>query len=101
MRKKRPVAVMEYSLNGQYMIEGFTAGFLFSLGGLGFIIMNLAVNRKYSKVNQYIILGAGILCVVAAYNVLLMFLRMKIPGMVFFYLSSITFRISSLSSKVD
>lgn len=76
---------MEYSLSGQYMIEGFAAGFLFSLGGIGFIIMNLAVNQKYSKFNQYIILGAGILCVVIAYNVLLMFLRMKIPGMVYFY----------------
>lgn len=76
-----PQAVMEYRINGQYLIEGFSAGFLCSLGGLGFIILNLTATKSdMSQLNRYIFLGVGTIFIVAAYNILLMFLRMKVPG---------------------
>lgn len=71
---------MEHRLNGQYMIEGFSAGFFFVLGGLGFIILNLAADENLSERNRYIYLGGGVLCIVIAYNVVMTFLRMKVPG---------------------
>jgi hypothetical protein len=76
----RPQAIMEYRINGQYMIEGFTAGFLFCLGGLGFIGLNLATDAGWSQRNRYIFLGVGVGAVIIAYNVCIMFLRMKVPG---------------------
>jgi hypothetical protein len=76
----RPQAIMEYRINGQYMIEGFTAGALFCLGGLGFIALNLATDTAWSQRSRYVFLGVGVGAVVVAYNVCIMFLRMKVPG---------------------
>ncbi|KAL9653644.1 hypothetical protein ABK040_009121 [Willaertia magna] len=78
--KVRPVAVLEYRLNGQYIVEGFTAGFLFSLGGLGFIALNWSADPQSSSRSRYIFLTIGIFTILIAYNVLIMFLRMKIPN---------------------
>ncbi|KAL1457454.1 hypothetical protein WDU94_007686 [Cyamophila willieti] len=36
----RPVAFMPYRVNGQYIMEGLASSFLFSIGGLGFIILD-------------------------------------------------------------
>ncbi|KAG2381394.1 hypothetical protein C9374_006383 [Naegleria lovaniensis] len=78
--KVRPVAVLEYRLNAQYVIEGFSAGFLFSLGGLGFISLNWAADPSATSRARYIFLGLGAFLVILAYNVLIMFLKMKIPN---------------------
>jgi len=78
--KVRPVAVLEYRLNAQYVIEGFSAGFLFSLGGLGFICLNWAADPTSSTRSRYIFLGLGAGLVIVSYNVLIMFLKMKIPN---------------------
>lgn len=72
---------MEHRLNGQYMIEGFSAGFFFSLAGLGFIVLNWSTEEGASTRNRYIYLGAGVLLVIVSYNVLMTFLRMKVPGL--------------------
>lgn len=77
----KPVAVMMHRLNGQYMIEGFTAGFLFCLGAIGFILLNYVTEKPFDdKQLGYILLGAGSFGVIVAYNVLIMFLKMKVPG---------------------
>lgn len=78
--KIRPVAIMAYRLNGQYIIEGFTAGFLFTIGGLGFILMSLATENGYEEWHRYTMLGVGAGAVVISYNVLIMFIKMKVPG---------------------
>jgi hypothetical protein len=78
--KLKPVAIMAYRLNGQYIIEGFTAGFLFTLGGLGFILMSLAAENGYQDWNRYLMLGVGVGSVVISYSVLVMFIRIKVPG---------------------
>jgi hypothetical protein len=36
----RPVAFMQYRINGQYIMEGLASSFMFTLGGLGFIVLD-------------------------------------------------------------
>lgn len=77
----KPVVFLQYRVNGQYIIEGLSAGLLFCLGAVGFIIMDKA-NQKYILTrNRYLLVLAGLLCIVVAYNLSLVFLRMKVPGM--------------------
>eukprot|EP00741_Cyanophora_paradoxa_P007513 tig00001154_g7267.t1 len=76
----KPVAFLQYRVNGQYIIEGLSAGFLYSVGGLGFIFLDWSNNKLTSQRNRYLLLLSGILCIAVAYNLCLLFLRIKIPG---------------------
>lgn len=76
----KPVAFLQYRVNGQYIIEGLSAGALFVLGGVGFIILDRAHQKFTSTRNRYLLILAGILCILAAYNLSIVFLRIKIPG---------------------
>jgi len=74
----KPLVFLQYRINGQFIIEGLAAGFLFCLGGLGFMILDKA-NRK-DVTNRYMLLVSGAVCVVVSYNLCIVFLRMKLPG---------------------
>mmetsp|Transcript_4854 Transcript_4854/g.8320 ORF Transcript_4854/g.8320 Transcript_4854/m.8320 type:complete len:154 (+) Transcript_4854:74-535(+) len=76
----KPVAFLQYRVNGQYIIEGLSAGFLFSLGGLGFILLDFSNDKLTSQRNRYLLILSGVLCIAIAYNLCLLFLRIKIPG---------------------
>jgi len=76
----KPVAFLQYRVNGQYIIEGLSAGLLFSLGGAGFVILDRANQKFTSNRNRYLLILSGVICIVVAYNLCLVFLRMKIPG---------------------
>eukprot|EP01012_Entosiphon_sulcatum_P041036 TRINITY_DN547_c0_g1_i1.p1 TRINITY_DN547_c0_g1~~TRINITY_DN547_c0_g1_i1.p1 ORF type:complete len:130 (-),score=19.07 TRINITY_DN547_c0_g1_i1:24-413(-) len=78
--RQRPVTVMPYRINGQYIIEGLSAGIMYVIGGVGFIILHQAANKSYSDKLRTILLSVGAGCVVFAYNICLMFLRLKMPG---------------------
>jgi hypothetical protein len=53
---------------------------LFSLGGIGFIILDKSNNKGISERDRYVLLFAGGGAIVLAYNLLIVFLRIKIPG---------------------
>jgi len=77
----KPEAFMKYRVNGQFIIEGLSAGILFTLGAVGVILLDLSNGNKNSAdKSRYILLLAGVLCVVIAYNVCILFLKIKIPG---------------------
>jgi hypothetical protein len=76
----KPVVFLPYRVNGQYIIEGLSAGFLFCLGALGFIILDISVQKNTAERNRFILILAGLILVVLAYNLCLVFLRMKVPG---------------------
>eukprot|EP00294_Goniomonas_avonlea_P017415 CAMPEP_0114564972 /NCGR_PEP_ID=MMETSP0114-20121206/14037_1 /TAXON_ID=31324 /ORGANISM="Goniomonas sp, Strain m" /LENGTH=135 /DNA_ID=CAMNT_0001751139 /DNA_START=80 /DNA_END=487 /DNA_ORIENTATION=+ len=80
----KPEAFLMYRVNGQYIIEGMSSGFFFCLGGLGFILLDKSNDQTALRNNRYLLLLSGLLCVVVAYNLCQLFIRMKIPG----YLSS-------------
>lgn len=75
----KPVAFLQYRVNGQYIIEGLSAGFFFAVGGGGFILIDLSNDSKTKKGTRYIMLIAGILCVFVSYMLCQLFIRMKIP----------------------
>lgn len=76
----RPVVFMSGRVNGQYIIEGLSSGFMFVLGGIGIVMLDLALdkNRAKSVKDSYAI--AGVSSVVIAYVMSMLFIRIKIPG---------------------
>jgi hypothetical protein len=69
---------------GQYIIEGLSAGAMFVIGATGFILLDKSNGKSTSTRNRYLMLLAGVLCILVSYAVSIVFLRKKIPG----YLSS-------------
>ena len=74
----RPQAFLEYRINGQYIIEGLTAGTMFAIGALGFIVLDRAGDKSQSQRNRYLLLLAGALCVLISYNLCIVFLKKKV-----------------------
>jgi len=78
--KQKPVAFLQNRINGQYIIEGLSAGLLFVIGGTGFIFLDRASDANTLKRNRYLFAFAGFLMIVIAYALCLVFIRIKIPG---------------------
>ncbi|XP_009359962.2 oligosaccharyltransferase complex subunit ostc-like [Pyrus x bretschneideri] len=76
----RPVVFLAGRVNGQYIIEGLSSGFMFVLGGIGIVLMDLALDRNRAKSVKVSYATAGISSVVLAYVMSMLFLRIKIPG---------------------
>lgn len=78
----RPVAFMPYRVNGQYIMEGLASSFLFSLGGIGFVVLdrtNSMDSKVTPKLNRILLLAVGFVCVIISFITCLIFMRMKLP----------------------
>lgn len=75
----RPVAFMQYRVNGQYIMEGLASSFLFSLGAVGFIILERANTQGVTKLNRTLLLSLGVFCVLAAFVACRVFMGIKLP----------------------
>uniref|UniRef100_A0A2I2YDV7 Oligosaccharyltransferase complex subunit n=1 Tax=Gorilla gorilla gorilla TaxID=9595 RepID=A0A2I2YDV7_GORGO len=64
---QRPVAFLAYRVR-------LGSSFLFTMGGLGFIILDRSNAPNIPKLNRFLLLFVGFVCV------LLIFVRMKLPG---------------------
>jgi len=73
----KPQAILPGRINGQYIIEGLTTGFLFSVGALGFILLDLASKQKNRNYSLLMVL-AGTILILVAYNVCIVFIRKKV-----------------------
>ena len=76
----KPVVFLPGRVNGQYIIEGLSSGFMFVVGGVGIILMDLALEKNRAKSVKVSYATAGISSVVIAYVMSMLFLRIKIPG---------------------
>lgn len=76
----RPVVFLSGRVNGQYIIEGLSSGFMFVLGGLGIILLDLALDKNRAKSVKVSFAAAGVSSVVIAYVMSMLFIRIKIPG---------------------
>lgn len=76
----KPQAILMYRINGQFIIEGLSAGLLFAVGGAGFILLDRANSKSQgvSSTQRTILLVSGVVCIVIAYNLCIVFLRMKV-----------------------
>ena len=76
----RPVVFLSGRVNGQYIIEGLSSGFMFVLGGVGLIMMDIASEKARARNVRLSFMGAGVTCVFIAYVMSMLFLRIKIPS---------------------
>ncbi|KRT81275.1 hypothetical protein AMK59_5324 [Oryctes borbonicus] len=76
----RPVAFMPYRVNGQYIMEGLASSFLFSIGGLGFIVLDGIHSPLTPKLNRLLLTAVGFICVLVSFFTTWIFMRMKLPG---------------------
>eukprot|EP00112_Aurelia_sp_Birch-Aquarium-sp1_P010763 Seg229.12 transcript_id=Seg229.12/GoldUCD/mRNA.D3Y31 product="Oligosaccharyltransferase complex subunit ostc-B" protein_id=Seg229.12/GoldUCD/D3Y31 len=76
----KPVAFMPYRVNGQYIMEGLASSFLFAIGGLGYVILEKANGQGLPRLNRFLLLFLGFLCVVIPFFTMRVFMRMKLPG---------------------
>ncbi|CAD5210034.1 unnamed protein product [Bursaphelenchus xylophilus] len=77
---QRPQAIMPYRINGQYIMEGLVASFMFSLTAIGFIVLDKANSSQMGKKNRLIMLGVGIGLVAVGYSVTRLFMKIKMPS---------------------
>ncbi|XP_038058670.1 oligosaccharyltransferase complex subunit ostc-B-like [Patiria miniata] len=77
---QRPVAFMPYRVNGQYIMEGLASSFLFTVGGLGFVILDKSNAPMMPKLNRFLLLFVSFVCILVSFFMCRVFMRMKLPG---------------------
>merc|ERR1719474_731454 len=76
----KPVAFMPYRVNGQYIMEGLASSFMFTLGGLGFVILDQTNKPLMPKLNRILLICVGGAAVVIAFFTCRVFMKIKLPG---------------------
>mmetsp|Transcript_31346 Transcript_31346/g.43485 ORF Transcript_31346/g.43485 Transcript_31346/m.43485 type:complete len:154 (+) Transcript_31346:110-571(+) len=77
----RPVAFMPGRVNVQYIIEGLSAGFLFTVGGFGIIMLDWSNDKTVSSRNRYLLVLSSVICILVSYNMCVLFLKIKVTGL--------------------
>ncbi|KAK7504397.1 hypothetical protein BaRGS_00004263 [Batillaria attramentaria] len=75
----KPVAFMPYRVNGQYIMEGLASSFMFTLGGLGFIVLDQVNKPLMPRLNRILLLCVGFAAVLVAFFMCRVFMRIKLP----------------------
>merc|ERR1712170_45469 len=76
----KPVAFMPYRVNGQYIMEGLASSFLFTIGGLGFVMLDQTNKPTTPKLNRILLLRVSFVCILLSFFMCRVFMRMKLPG---------------------
>lgn len=79
MGRQKPVAFMQWRINGQYIMEGLASSFMFTLGALGFIILDQTNAQIMPKLNRVIMIAIGSISVILSFFTLRVFMRIKMP----------------------
>ncbi|KAH8022575.1 hypothetical protein HPB51_000415 [Rhipicephalus microplus] len=75
----KPVAFMPYRVNGQYIMEGLASSFLFTIGGLGFVILDQTHNPSTPRLNRILLMSTGFICILVSFFTCYVFMRIKLP----------------------
>lgn len=79
--RPKPVAIMQYRLNGQYIMEGLAAAFMFILGAVGFILLDRATTAKdLSRLQRTILASVSVAFVLISLVATRTFIRIKMPS---------------------
>ncbi|KAH9417289.1 hypothetical protein DERP_007286 [Dermatophagoides pteronyssinus] len=76
----RPVAFMPYRVNGQYIMEGLASSMLFTLGSIGFIILDKTHQPTTRKLNRIFLISISFSLILVSFFTTWVFMRMKLPG---------------------
>ena len=69
---------MPYRVNGQYIMEGLASSFLFTIGGLGFVILD-RTNHSMPRLNRILLISVGFISILISFFMCRVFMRMKLP----------------------
>jgi len=61
-------------------MEGLAASFMFTLGGIGIMVLDQCNSPNLSKLNRSLLTGIGFCCTLIPFFVCRVFMRMKLPG---------------------
>lgn len=75
----RPVAFMQYRVNGQYIMEGLASSFLFTSGALSLVVVDRANSSGVSRLNRMLLLGLGLFGIIVTFVACRVFMGMKLP----------------------
>ncbi|XP_065871916.1 uncharacterized protein [Euphorbia lathyris] len=75
----RPVVFMGGRVNGQFIIEGLSSGLMFVVGGIGIVLLDLALDKNRAKNVKVYYASAGISSFIITYVMSMLFLRIKVP----------------------
>ena len=71
---------MQWRINGQYIMEGLASSFLFTMGGVGFILLDYTNSKTIMpKLNRILLLFVAAICVLVSFFTLRVFMRIKMP----------------------
>merc|ERR1711935_1305603 len=79
-KQVKPVAIQEGSINAQFIIEGLSAGVLYSLGGFGLILVDWGQDKNMAHRNRHFFIGCGLVLCFVSYNLIVLFIRIKVPN---------------------
>jgi hypothetical protein len=71
---------MQWRINGQYIMEGLASSFLFTLGGLGFIILDQTNALLMPKLNRILYILIGSISILVSFFTLRVFMKIKMPS---------------------
>ena len=74
----RPVAFMPYRVNGQYIMEGLASSLFFTLGSLGFVILDKTTSPT-TRLNRMFLVSIGFALIIVSFFTTWIFMRMKLP----------------------
>ncbi|CAD6184110.1 unnamed protein product [Caenorhabditis auriculariae] len=77
---QKPAAILVGRVNGQYIMEGLAAAFMFILGGAGLIALENCNDASISKTRRVSLIAFGFSSVLIAFFATRMFMSIKIPG---------------------
>jgi len=72
---QKPVAFMAWRINGQYIMEGLAAAFMFTLGGLGFILLDQTNKPYMPRLNRLLMILCSFIFILVAYCATKIFIR--------------------------
>lgn len=71
---------MQWRINGQYIMEGLASSFMFTVGAIGFILLDMTNEKeRMPKINRILFLLIGGVCVLVSFFTLRVFMRIKMP----------------------
>ncbi|RVW90760.1 Oligosaccharyltransferase complex subunit OSTC [Vitis vinifera] len=74
-----PVVFLSNRVNDQYIIEGLSSGFMFVLGGIGIILMDLALDQNRAKSVKVLFASTDVASIVIVYVMSMFFICITIP----------------------
>lgn len=70
---------MQWRINSQYIMEGLLCSFMFTLGAVGFITLDVVNESKVTKLTRTIMLSLGVACVIVSFVSVRAFMKIKMP----------------------